>query len=142
MIVNDKEILDKMNKDENYRSDVLINFNFEMQLAQRICYTHENKFSPQEYKLAVVSLEQENARLKKEIKEYEELIDKYHYEHDNEFKYWLSIREEHSKLKDRIEKAIELIEEIQNFPHTNINQHKDMKELKEILKGEEEKEVE
>lgn len=62
--MNDKEILDKMNKDENYRSDVLINFNFEMQLAQRICYTHENKFSPQEYKLAVVSLEQENARLK------------------------------------------------------------------------------
>lgn len=44
-------------------------------------------------------------------------------------------REEYTKLKDRINKAIEYIEEVQNFPHTNINQHKDMKELKEILKG-------
>ena len=73
--MNDKEILEKMNKDENYRSDVLINFNFEMQLAQRICYVHENKFSPQEYKLAVVSLEQENARLKDKVERSFKIVD-------------------------------------------------------------------
>lgn len=39
------------------------------------------------------------------------------------------------ELLTKIDKAIKLIEEIQKFPHTNINQHKDMKELKEILKG-------
>ena len=75
--MNDKEILDKMNKDENYRSDILINFNSEMQLAERICYTHENEFSPQEYKLAVVSLEQENARLKDKLTEIKKVIDGY-----------------------------------------------------------------
>ena len=75
--MNDKKILNKMNKDENYRSDVLINFNYEMQLAQRICYAPENKFSPQEYKLAVVSLEQENARLKDKLIEIKKVIDGY-----------------------------------------------------------------
>ena len=96
--MNDKEILDKMNKDENYRSDVLINFNFEMQLAQRICYTHKNKFSPQEYKLAVVSLEQENARLKDKVEKAFKVVDdkltnlNLEYGVDNEF------REEYDEL--------------------------------------------
>ena len=41
----------------------------------------------------------------------------------------------YDEKQDKIDKAIEYIEEVQNFPHTNINQHKDMKELKEILRG-------
>ena len=45
-----------------------------------------------------------------------------------------TLLKENQQLKDRINKAIKLIEEIQHFPHTNINQHRDLKELKEILK--------
>ena len=41
-------------------------------------------------------------------------------------------------LQQRIDEAIKLIEEIQNFPHTNINQHKDLRKLKEILRGKDE----
>lgn len=39
------------------------------------------------------------------------------------------------ELLNRISKARKLIKEIQNFPHTNTTQHKDLKELDEILVG-------
>lgn len=38
--------------------------------------------------------------LEKEVKDLEDLTDKLHTEHQNEFKYWLSIRKEHNKLKE------------------------------------------
>lgn len=41
------------------------------------------------------------------------------------------------ELLNRISKARKLIKEIQNFPHTNINQHRYLKELNEILGGKE-----
>ena len=50
----------------------------------------------------------------------------------------INMCEYESDLQNRIDKAIKLIEEIQNFPHTNINQHKDLKELKEILRDKDE----
>lgn len=71
------EILKKMNKDEKYRSDVLIDLNYSMQIAQRISCAPKGKKTPQEYKLAVVSLEQENAQLKDKLNEIKEVIDGY-----------------------------------------------------------------
>lgn len=38
------------------------------------------------------------------------------------------------------DEAIKYIEEIQNFPHTNENQHRDCKKLKDILQGNKEEE--
>ena len=42
------------------------------------------------------------------------------------------------ELKIRIDEAIEYIKEIQAFPHTNENQHRDCRELLKILQGSDE----
>ena len=36
MIVNDKEILDKMNKDKDYRSNILIDLNISANTAKKV----------------------------------------------------------------------------------------------------------
>lgn len=62
----------------------------------------------------VINLKEENERLKKELNKH--------------------IKE--GMEKDIIiDKAIKYIEEIQSFPHTNENQHRDCRELKKILQG-------
>jgi len=88
-------------------------------------------------------LQERNERLKKNIKTFIEQKDEAYkfaddyYKENVELRIQVSSRETVvNELQQRIDGAIELIEEIQNFPHTNINQHKDMKKLKEILKGE------
>ena len=49
------------------------------------------------------------------------------------------LEQELTEYKERCEKAIKLIRKIQNFPHTNVNQHRDCKELIEILEDKEKK---
>lgn len=78
--------------------------------------------------LAISILEDRKQLLDENLKN-KELIEKYHYEHDNEFKYWLSIREEHRKLKEENERYRKL-----GFKYLNEQNEKLKKILDELEK--------
>lgn len=99
--MNEKEIFNKMNEDKNYRSEVLVDLNVTMQLAERITYTTKNKISPQEYKLAVVSLEVELQDLQQENQKLKELAGGLREERDYLFN---KLSFENKQLKDKINK--------------------------------------
>lgn len=73
---NEKELLEKMNNDKNYRSDVLIDLNVSLQFMEHYVDIPEGKISPREYKIAVVSLECENQELRQRINKAIEYLKK------------------------------------------------------------------
>lgn len=72
---NEKELLDKMNKDKDYRSNILIDLNVTLQFMEHYTDIPEGKISPREYKIAVVSLECENQELRQRIDKAIEYLD-------------------------------------------------------------------
>ena len=67
----DKEILTKMNEDKEYRSKVLINLNADLRHFHKMSAINEGQISPNDYKLAVVSLEIENKELQAKVDQLE-----------------------------------------------------------------------
>lgn len=76
---NEKELLDKMNKDKDYRSDILIDLNVTLQFMEHYTDVPKDKISPREYKIAVVSLECENQELRQRIDKAIEFIENSYY---------------------------------------------------------------
>lgn len=72
---NEKEILEKMNKDIDYRSKTLIDLNATLRIAERNSALNDDEYDKfKEYKIAVVSLEVENKQLKERINKAIEYI--------------------------------------------------------------------
>lgn len=82
-IHDEKELFEELSKDKCKRSDILINLNVALQKYQNIVANIKGIREIQEYKIAVVTIENElqkvqekNQQLKEELKQKEDIINK------------------------------------------------------------------
>lgn len=82
-IHDEKELFEELSKDKHKRSDILINLNVALQKYQNIVANIKGIREIQEYKIAVVTIEnelqkvqEENQQLKEELKQKEDIINK------------------------------------------------------------------
>ena len=82
-IHDEKELFEELSKDKHKRSDILINLNVALQKYQNIVANIKGIREIQEYKIAVVTIEnelqkvqQKNQQLKEELKQKEDIINK------------------------------------------------------------------
>lgn len=82
-IHDEKELFEELSKDKHKRSDILINLNVALQKYQNIVANIKGIREIQEYKIAVVTIENElqkvqekNQQLKEELKQKEDIINK------------------------------------------------------------------
>lgn len=85
MRYDEQELLEELSKDKIRRRDILINLNFYLQLAERITGNIENVRELQEFKIAVVSLENELDNKVKKIEKLIKEIKNVFYNSDNHF---------------------------------------------------------
>ena len=115
---NEKELLDKMNKNKDYRTKVLIDLNVALRQVQKVTADEYDEWEKlEEYKIAVVSLEIERKTLENQLKQAnaskeeqkirKELIQKKRDMYKTKYK----------KTQQKINKAIEYIENAQTLDY-------------------------
>lgn len=129
----EKEILDKMNKDKDYRTKILIDLNVALQQAQRVTaddYDEWKKFN--EYKIAVVSLEIERKKLENQLKQANEVKDEERRRKELIQKKRDKYKAKSNKLQQRIDEVIKYIKESEEeYGYLEDSE----KTILEILKG-------
>ena len=103
---DEKILFEELSKDKLRRSNILINLNVSLQNIQRITANIKDFRELQEYKIAVVSVENELHEIEKENKKLKEKLQKYKSLYENEKDHTDTLKRIIKEVKEYLERHL------------------------------------